>query len=118
MWWQGPYGGGGSAGRGRTAMDLVAVGRTVAVAVNFFFIHSKMYAVCHLWRTAMFYIIQKCLSCGNIGARQRFAVRIDKKRTAKAIYRTKCYRVAFVVRFGGKCTTKRLPCAFLPLRCP
>jgi NADH:ubiquinone oxidoreductase subunit B-like Fe-S oxidoreductase len=99
-------------------MDLVAVGRTVAVAVNFFFIHSKMYVVCHLWRTAMFYIIQKCLSCGNIGARQRFAVRIDKKRTAKAIYRTKCYRVAFVVRFGGKCTTKRLPCAFLPLRCP
>jgi hypothetical protein len=40
-----------------------------------------------------------------------FAVRDDKKRTAKCVYRAICCRVLFAVRFREKRTAKPLPCA-------
>jgi hypothetical protein len=46
-----------------------------------------------------------------------FAVRDDKKHTAKCVYRAICCRVFFAVRFGEKCTAKPLPCVLSPLPC-
>jgi hypothetical protein len=50
------------------------------------------------------------LLCVNISARQRVAVRFDKKRTTKVVYHAKICRAAFAVRFREKRTAKCLPC--------
>jgi hypothetical protein len=50
-------------------------------------------------------------------ARQRiFTVRCQTWRTAKTLYRAKCYCAPFAVRPDEKRTAKGLPCVFGPLR--
>jgi hypothetical protein len=59
------------------------------------------------------------LPCAEIDARQSFAVRDDKKHTAKCVYRAICCRVlfahgkAFAVRFIAFAVRRR--CAAIPL---
>jgi hypothetical protein len=51
-------------------------------------------------------------------ARQRlFAMRCQTRRTAKGLYRAKCYHAPFAVRPDEKRTAKSLPCVFGPLPC-
>jgi hypothetical protein len=51
-------------------------------------------------------------------ARQRFfAVRGWRRRTTMRVYRAKIYRVPFAVRLDKKRTAKPLPCVFLALPC-
>jgi hypothetical protein len=58
------------------------------------------------------------LPCVNISARQRVVVRVDKKHTAKAHYRAKRCRAAFVVHFREKRTAKSLSCILVFCRAP
>jgi hypothetical protein len=51
-------------------------------------------------------------------ARQRLStVRCQTRRTAKVLRRAKCYRAPFAVRSDKKRTAKGLPCVFRPLPC-
>jgi hypothetical protein len=42
-------------------------------------------------------------------------MRCQTRRTAKGLYRAKCYRAPFAVRPDKKRTAKSLPCVFGPL---
>jgi hypothetical protein len=53
------------------------------------------------------------LPCAEIDARQSFAVREDKNRTAKCVYRAICCRVLFAVRFGEKTHDKTFAVRFI-----
>jgi hypothetical protein len=54
-----------------------------------------------------------CLSCVIINAQQRFfTVRSGGRRTAMGLYRAKRCRVPFAVRLDKKRTAKPLPCVF------
>jgi hypothetical protein len=91
-----------------------AHGKETAFVVRFFLAHGK-------GRPTPFHSdAVSCFFCRASGknARQRlFTVRCQKRRTVKRLYRAKSYRVPFVVRLDKKRTAKALPCVFWSLPC-
>jgi hypothetical protein len=58
-----------------------------------------------------------CRASGKNARQRLFTVRCQKRRTIKRLYHAKSYRVPFAVRLDKKRTAKALPCVFWSLPC-